>query len=185
METIRVWTKQHSSVLAELEETGRYIAKQEYICMDLEEHADLVLEVYDWLVNHTPNRQYKPVDAQYPIWVSLEEEKTMLLTEDTVILELEIEKELLTLIHINKWGTMLNYSYIPLNEEDEKAHKSRLKAYGVSDTLAYMSRFYPQIKREIIESWNRLFDDTITLNSDAYYGNIWEIKREWIRKITQ
>ncbi len=185
MGTIRVWTKQHSSVLTELEETGRYVAKREYICMDLEEHAELVLEVYDWLVNHTPNRRKKPEDVQYPIWLSLKEETTMLPTEDTVILELEIEQELLTPIHINKWGTMLNYSYIPLNEEDEKAHKACLKAYDVSDTLAYMSRFYPQIKREIIESWKRLFDDTITLNSDAYYGNIWEIKQEWIRKIIQ
>ena len=35
MSNITVWTKQHENVLKELETVGRYIAKQEYIRMDL------------------------------------------------------------------------------------------------------------------------------------------------------
>ena len=35
MSNITVWTKQHENVLKELETTGRYIAKREYIRMDL------------------------------------------------------------------------------------------------------------------------------------------------------
>ena len=50
MEQIKVWTKQHENVLKELNENGRYIARREYIRSDLQEHAGLVLEVYDWLV---------------------------------------------------------------------------------------------------------------------------------------
>ena len=34
---------------------GRYIARREYIRSDLQEHAGLVLEVYDWLVRHSPD----------------------------------------------------------------------------------------------------------------------------------
>ena len=52
MEQIKVWTKQHENVLKELNENGRYIARREYIRSDLQEHAGLVLEVYDWLVMH-------------------------------------------------------------------------------------------------------------------------------------
>ena len=37
MSNITVWTKQHENVLKELETSGRYIAKQEYIRMDLKE----------------------------------------------------------------------------------------------------------------------------------------------------
>ena len=104
MKQITVWTKQHRSVLEQLEKTGRYIARREYIEIENQECAPLVLEVYDWLVQH-------------------------------------------------------------------------------SDTQAYMSRFYPQIKREIIDSWDRLFDDSVHLNSDQRYGIIWEIKKEWVSAV--
>ena len=47
---------------------------------------------------------------------------------------------------------ILNYSYIPADEDDAKRHKQLLADYGVSDAQAYMSRFYPQIKMEIMSS---------------------------------
>ena len=43
MSNITVWTKQHENVLKELETSGRYIAKQEYIRMDLKEQDPVVL----------------------------------------------------------------------------------------------------------------------------------------------
>ena len=69
MSNITVWTKQHENVLKELETTGRYIAKREYIRMDLKEQAPVVLEAYDWLVKHGPDRANKPADEEYPVWV--------------------------------------------------------------------------------------------------------------------
>ena len=69
MSNITVWTKQHENVLKELETTGRYIAKREYIRMDLKEQAPVVLEAYDWLVKHGPDRANKPADVEYPVWV--------------------------------------------------------------------------------------------------------------------
>ena len=138
MKQITVWTKQHRSVLEQLEKTGRYIARREYIEIENQEGAPLVLEVYDWLVPQ----------------------------EQTVTLKLCIDPALIAPVHIAKWGTILNYSYIPLNEQDARRHQQLLESYRVSDTQAYMSRFYPQIKREIIDSWDRLFDDSVHLNSD-------------------
>ena len=74
-----------------------------------------------------------------------------------VILELEIEESLITRVNFTKWGMILNYSYIPADKADEKRHKELLEAYGVSDTQAYMSQFYPEIKREIREEAGRGF----------------------------
>lgn len=70
MDNIIVWTKQNENVAKELNETGRYIAKREYIFKDLDEHAYLVLEAYDWLVRNIPSASQKPDDTEYPIWVS-------------------------------------------------------------------------------------------------------------------
>ena len=52
-----------------------------------------------------------------------------------------------------------------------------------NDVKAVISQFYPQIKREIQNSWERLFDDTILMGSDAKYGNVWELRREWLTDV--
>ena len=185
MDTVRVWTKQHINVLNILNETGRYTARREYIEKDLGEHAPLVLEVYDWLVRHTPPKNEKPADADYPVWVSVSREATMLPSDNFVILELALDPALIAKVNIFKWGAILNYSYIPADDQDADRHSRLLAEYGVSDTKAYMSQFYPMIKREIIASWDRLFDDSVSLGNQDYYGNIWEIRKEWITAILQ
>lgn len=178
---MRVWTKQHKNVEKILEERGRYTAKKEYIVKDLGEHAGLVLEVYDWLVCNGPNRDERPADAEYPVWLSVSRSAAMLPDRESVILELEIEEERMQKINIGKWGHMLNYGYIPEDEADAERHERLLKEYGLSDAQAYMSPFYPQIRAEIRESWKRLFDERIILDNENYYGNIWEIRREWVK----
>lgn len=183
MKKISVWTKQHINVLKELEAAGRYIAKAEYIRMDLQEHAGLVLEAYDWLVRHGPDAANRPADVQYPIWTSFVENATMLPDENSVILELSIDESIITLINIAKWGAILNYSYIPLDEQDAQRHYSLLELYGISDAKACMTQFYPEIKREIVESWDRLFDPNVKLGNELQYGTIWEIKKEWVTEI--
>ena len=183
MSQIKVWTKQHENVLRELNEHGRYTAKKEYIIKDLGEHAGLVLEAYDWLVAHTPNTKQRPADAEYPVWVSLKNEATMLPSSGCVILELSLEPEMITKVNIMKWGAILDYSYIPADPKDAACHRELLDSYRVSDAKAYMSQFYPDIKREIQESWKRLFDDSVSLGNDDCYGNIWEIRKEWITQI--
>lgn len=183
---ITVWTKQNEKVLDQLNQDGRYLAKREYIQSDLHEYADLVLESYDWLAGKLSKFIERPEDVTYPIWVSDKREATMLASDGTVILELEVESELVIFIDINKWGSILNYSYIPIDEIDLKNHRDKLKAYGVnSDAKAYMSEFYPQIKRDIINSWDRLFDDKISLGKGEKYGLIWEVKGEWIRQVIE
>ena len=185
MGKISVWTKQHENVLKILESEGRYIAKREYIVMDLQEHANLVLEAYEWLVKNGPDAKNRPEDVEFPVWVSFEKEATMMPSEGTVILELEVEESWITHVNIAKWGTILNYGYIPVDEKDATRHRQLLKDYGTNDAKAYMSQFYPQIKREIRESWNRLFDPSILVGNTSEYGNLWEVKKEWVKQVIQ
>jgi len=183
LEKIKVWTKQHASVLEELTRTGTYRAKRQYISLDLEEHASLVLEVYDWLVAHSPASPFRPEGAEYPVWVSFLREGTMLPGEGAVILELELDPALITRVNVAKWGAMLNYSYLPADAEDLRRHRQLLSDYNTSDAKAFMTPFYPQIKQEILDSWPRLFDEKVQLGSSLAYGNIWEIQRQWVTNI--
>lgn len=185
MSKITVWTKQNRAILKELEETGRHVCKKEYVAKENGEDTHFILEVYNWLAKHTTNRHLKPDDAAYPVWVSTSRSATMLPDDNSVILELSIDPEMLAKVNICKWSTILNYAYIPSDEKDSKRHQELLSQYGVGDAKAYMTPFYPEIKREIIASWDRLFDESISLGNDFYYGNIWEIRKEWIREIIQ
>ena len=54
---------------------------------------------------------------------------------------------------------------------------------GISDVKACTTRFYPELRREIEESWLRLFDESIQLGNDLAYGLIWEIREEWIVRV--
>lgn len=183
MGKIKVFTRQHKNVWKALEETGRYIAKREYISMDMQEHADIIFEVYDWLVRNGPDAANRPQDVRYPVWVSFDGDAAMMAGDDGVILELLIDEERITSINIAKWGTILNYSYIAKDEEDARRHRELCRLYGTDDVKAVMTQFYPEIRREIVDSWKRLFDDSVMVGNELCYGTIWEIRKEWVTDV--
>ena len=178
-----VWTKQHEDVVKELERTGRHFTRRKYIGKDLGECAPLVLEAYDWLVEHSPKAAEKPPDVEFPVWVTFTEGTTMLPSEKMVIFEMDVDPSIITLVNIEKWGTILNFSYIPADLQDALDHQKKMDGYGLSDAKAYMSRFYPEIKEEIVKSWDRLFDDSVIISSENSYGILWEMRKEWVTKI--
>ena len=127
---VRVWTKQHENVLRELETKGRYVARREYIQADLGEHAPLVLEAYDWLVKHTPAAADRPADADYPVWVSLKSEATMLKSPGTVILELTLDPSRIVPVNIMKWGAVLDIRIFRLTGRTPPATESSWRNTG-------------------------------------------------------
>ncbi len=183
MGKIKVWTRQHKNVAEVLKETGRYITKEEYIRMENQEHSDIILFAYKWLSSNGPNVGKRPADVSYPVWVAFESDSLMLPGENDVIIELEVEEDDITPVNVTKWGMILNYAYIPLDERDAKRHRELMDMYGTNDVEAVMSRFYPELKREITDSWMRLYDDSVVVGNDLKYGTIWELREEWVRDI--
>jgi len=45
-------------------------------------------------------------------------------------------------------------------------------------TMSHEGNFYPQLKRKIQNSWERLFQDYTI--SNYRQGTLWEIRKEWI-----
>ncbi len=186
MAKIQVWTKQHKSVWETLQAQGRYTARLQYVNLDLQECADVVLEVYRWLIKHHPKASERPEDAETPVWISLDRDATMLPSPGTVILELEIEEDLIAPLNIAKWGMIMNYAYIPADHQDGERHRREMQEKGLTDLKAYSTPFYPEEKREIMASWPRLFDRNILIDQDAKeYGLIWEIRKEWVKQVIQ
>lgn len=182
-EKIKIWTRQNINILNILENEARYIVKKEYIENKLEDCAKYYFEVYSWYAMKANEIVPKPYDVKYPIWVSTAPDFMLQRTPGTIILELLVDKDLVIEMDVEKWGRIVNLWYVPLNRKDEDAYDKKLKDYGISNhSNAYMSSFYPQLKSEIIKSWNRLFDNSYSL-SNFKQGTIWEVKKEWVQRV--
>ena len=134
---------------------------------------------------HHPDRANRPADADYPVWVSLSADATLLPDKGFVILELSVEESLITKVNIAKWGAINNCSYIPRDSADAAAHRKKMEAMGLNDVKACTTQFYPELRKEIEDSWLRLFDESVQLGNDLAYGLLWEVKEEWITRIIQ
>jgi hypothetical protein len=98
------------------------------------------------------------------------------------VLELRPDSSLVTPIDVFKWTKITNYSYIPSDEADEKAHNDMLRLMGIDNARAVMTGFYPEVRDKIISSWNRLFEPPAEPGISSY-GLMWEVRKEWIHQI--
>lgn len=183
MSEITVWTKQNNAVLDQLDSNGRFIADERYIRRELGDTAPVMLYIYGWLSDHVPIAGNKPEDAVYPVWVSFDRDATMMAEPGYAILELSLDTDKIVAIDILKWTTITNYSYIAVDEEDEREHNRLLEESGTDNARAVMTQFYPELRNRIIHSWDRLFDPPAIPGDQGTYGLIWEVRSEWITRI--
>jgi hypothetical protein len=105
--------------------------------------------------------------------------------DDSVIFKLSIPENKVIITDSEKWGYVVNFMYLPKGEDDYKKHKDTLKKYNISDPTEIImgdkGNFYPQLKKKIEKSWDRLFEDYSI--SDVRQGTIWEIREEDIIEI--
>ena len=183
---MRFWTRQHEAVWDELQKTGQYIVKKEYIEAKNDTISEFYLELYEWYTKAAGKYIDIPEDLKYPIWLSVSEDMMLQPTEYAIIFEVEIPEGEYLICNFDKWGYRVNYFYVPLDEADENAHMEELKKYGIAseDSLVTTSKgnFYPLLRQKIIKSWDRIF----TIQPDdpsLMVGTCWKLKKEWIKEV--
>lgn len=183
---IRLWTRQHENVINELKENGIYRVKKEYIQEKMDTISDYYLNLYDWYVSHAEKIVPRPEGVSYPIWFSTSSDLMLQPIENTVILELEVDREKVIITDTNKWGYVVNYFYLPIDKEDEQRHNEELRKYGIGDEsaliMSHKGNFYPLLKNKIIRSWERLFESCNEKNPLSQ-ATMWEIKAEWVKDV--
>lgn len=178
MGKVKLWTTQDRQVLKEIEEKGVYRAKIESIWKKYDTCSDIYLNVYKWLSKAANNIVPRPEGVEFPIWAAFEKEESFALIEGQVRFELEVEKENVIVFDTGKWDYILNYWYIPADNSDQEEYDKKLEALSIKNkSLICMTNFYPTLKREVENSWQRLFDPSITI-SRSNQAVIWEIRPE-------
>jgi len=185
MDKITLWTRQNKKILNSFE-NGIYRCKEEYIDEKMENFSDYYKKLYKWYSRKAEKIVPKPdQEIKYPIWVSVDEDMQLRPNDDSIIFKLSIPKNKVIITDSEKWGYVVNFMYLPKGDKDYKEHKEILKKYNISDPTELImgdtGNFYPQLKRKVEKSWDRLFQDYNI--SDVRQGTIWEIHEEDIIEV--
>ncbi|MBQ9067450.1 MAG: DUF3841 domain-containing protein, partial [Eggerthellaceae bacterium] len=79
------------------------------------------------------------------------------------------------------WNRMLNLQYVGKDEADEEAFEAKLANMGIKNAAeAFSTSFYPTVKREIQQSWQRLYQATDEIPETYVMAGLWELRSEWL-----
>ncbi|WP_455540124.1 DUF3841 domain-containing protein [Terrisporobacter sp.] len=194
--TIRLYTRQNDKTLSQLNKNGRIINNKIYVRLHFGDIADFFLESYDWYTKEASKLLTKPEDTELPIWCSISEKNCLKPISETVVYILDVPKDKVLYFNDQKWDYVLNRLYLPKDEKDKIEYENHINSLGISEkklTLIDSYQFmigkfkgmFPEEERKIRESWKRTFDidDTDNLDIFSICGNLWEIKKEWVKHI--
>lgn len=182
------WTRQDAAVMDELERTGHYQVREEYVRIKNGSISDYYLGLYHWLTQGCRSRVAMPPDATLPIWLALTEAQKLGAAPGCVTLELEVPEESLFVLDYDLWGYRVNNWYIPRDPADERAHNDELARMGIANeallVMGEQGNYYPQLRTKLTRSWERVFEGP-NEDMDHNVGVIWEIRPEWVRDVVR
>ncbi|PWJ47503.1 DUF3841 domain-containing protein [Faecalicatena contorta] len=180
------WTRQVPQVWEEIEQTGNYKVKEEYIRIKNDTIADFYLKLYEWYTQKSRAYVEIPEDARYPIWFSLSEDFRLQKVPGTVTMRVEIPEENVLVIDMEKWDYRGNLMYVAIDQKDRDDFERELARYGIGDETALAEspkgNYYPLLKKKVIDSWERVFTMPPALLEKGF-ATTWEIKKEWVKEV--
>lgn len=173
------YTAQSQVVIDAIEKDGYARVKKEYIQKKYGNSTRIFLSAYDWFVKQFQAKNMRPESAEYPFWLFHDLSYVDLYPEQE-LLKLCIPKNACILFDNSAWEQVLSMNYVGQNPSDQKSFDHKLENMGLDcGYRAFETPFYPHIKREIVDSWDRIFK--ITENS-VIRAAVWEIRKEWVIK---
>lgn len=186
--TIRLYTRQNDKTLFMLEQSGRLLNQRIYVQMHFGDMAQHYLDCYDWFAREAARRVPKPADVELPIWCAIRPGDCLLPVEGTVIYIVDVPENQVIFFDDAKWDYVLNHRYLPVDDADELAYRKHLDDIGVASSFEFFEgRYagkYPEEMQHIRESWHRVFE-VPDRAVRTICGNIWEIRREQIRRVVR
>ena len=183
---VKLFSPQAEAVWQAVENEGTAFSRREYVIKKYEESAGACLAAYDAYGREAERIVPRPDERAYPYWAFA--------SEDLVdrsgglrVMRLRVPLEEAVFFDQYDWYKVLRLSYVGETEEDEKAFARGLEMRGIRDSSeAVLRPFYPDVKRQITDSWKRLFrHDAAIRKGDtsgvrAVQAGMWQIKKEWL-----
>jgi hypothetical protein len=184
---LTLYAAQAAPVLAALARDGVCHSRAEYVQKKYGESAPVFLTAYHWFVQQLPRFVPKPEGAEFPYWAfrelySLDQAGT------AGVLKLQVPKEQAVLFAVEDWTKITQLRYIGKDAADEQAFAKDLAARGLSWNQVMLTAFYPDLKQQIYDSWQRLFryHEALLRGEDCggirVQAGLWELRREWVQE---
>ena len=187
LEKIIAWTRQNGLVMQEIERDGRFICRERFLREKSDTISDYYIKAYRWLTDQARLKIHIEDGLYLPIWLALTESAKLPAAEGEVMLTLQVPEDELFIIDYNKWGYVLNYMYVPKDDDDERAHDEKLQSAGVKNEAALImsdtGNMFPQFRSEILRSWPRCCTPSDDMKDNV--GCVWHVKKEWIESVEE
>lgn len=186
LDKVILWTRQHKKSLDELSNNGVIRIKRKHLEEKFDDITDYIAYLYKWFVEAAEKKVPRPDGVEFPVWCSISEENMLRPTTDEIVYVLEVDKADVIYFDGSKWDYVLNHHYIAKDENDALEYARELEIKGFDNSFSFIndktSRFYPQERKKVMNSWHRIFEieDWDIFKVQA---NIWEIKAEMIKDI--
>lgn len=180
-ETINLWTTQTSIVLDTLRQQNVYYVKRKYVDQKYQETAWIFQQAYAFFVQRAEKIVERPAEAESPVWLFYDRMWTAA-CPGACRLHVRIPRGEVILFDTRKWSAILNLSYLGTEREQERFAEELKRRGIVYASDVFEKPYYPDLKRQIIKSWDSLFAESC---EDERYiqAASWKLKKEWILKM--
>ena len=185
--TITLYASQADPVIEAIERNGVCYSKEAYVRKKYQESAKIFTTAYSWFVREMEKYVKKPDGAEYPYW-AFREAYNVDQSMGGNFLTLEVPLDEVLLFDMYDWSRILCLQYMGKNEADEKEFRRMLSDYGIKrECDVVLTRFYPELKAQVLESWKRLFRFHRAVAAGDLSGiqsvqaGLWCLKKEWLR----
>ena len=183
-----LYSSQAEAVLQIIERDGECFSKRKYVEDKYQESAPIFVSAYSWFVHEAEKYVVRPENAEYPYW-AFKDIYSVEASGDSRIIKLEVPADEAVFFDMYDWNKILSLKYIGETETDEQEFRKMLRDYGITrESDVVLTNFYPNLKRQVKESWKRLFrhhEDIIngeTQGIGSIQAELWTIRKEWIVK---
>lgn len=181
-----MFSAQAEVVVRALMREGHCFSRREYVERKYEESAQIFLAAYGWFVREAQRYAPRPAGAGYPYW-AFAELYNVEASEDSRVLKLSVPRAEAVFFDMYDWIKVLRLQYLGETEAEEARFKQKLADYGVRREMdVILTNFYPALKREVEDSWQRLFRHHESIRQGLEHGaksvqaGLWQLKQEWL-----
>ncbi len=122
-----------------------------------EEVAPVFTQAYNWFVRQAEQIVPRPPEAESAIWVYHD---LHLLEQHSgyEIMILDIPLTEVIFFSMSDWNKVLNQRFLALSDQEYTCFTKKLEKQGIIyEGDLFRKPFYPQLKQEVIKSWQNLF----------------------------
>lgn len=209
---MRLWTIQNIKFWEILQDKGEIVSDDKLVyegfSFNFEDGVAIDANwkfAYDWISEQMSKTiEVPPKNARYPIWAwyqwygpqkmpDLRIYKSSILKNETwVRIEFEIDEKDIMLSDVDKWTEVLMGNLVGDEEEQEIFDKKLEKEIGTSYISITSPRMIPSLKKEMMDSWYKVFDLNRSQGEQDWYGEMkyqqiqatfWKLKLSQVKKV--